>query len=43
MLTAFVIGELYEPIFLTDELVSEAGVERGREIAEEYGLAIQEA
>lgn len=33
----------YETIFLTDEPLSEADEERGREIAEEHGLAIQEA
>jgi hypothetical protein len=33
----------YETIFLTDEPLSDADVERGREIAEEHGLAIQEA
>jgi hypothetical protein len=33
----------YETIFLTDEPLSEADVERGREIAEEHGLAIQKA
>ena len=33
----------YETLFLTDEPLSEGDVERGREIAEEHGLAIQEA
>ena len=33
----------YETIFLTDEPLSDTDVERGREIAEEHGLAIQEA
>jgi hypothetical protein len=33
----------YETIFLTDEPLSEGDVERGREIAEEHGLAIQKA
>jgi hypothetical protein len=33
----------YETIFLTDEPLSEADVEKGREIAEEFGLAVREA
>jgi hypothetical protein len=33
----------YETIFLTDEPLSEVDIERGREIAEEHGLAVREA
>jgi hypothetical protein len=37
------VGETipYETIFLTDEPLTEADIERGREIAEEFGLALQ--
>jgi hypothetical protein len=33
----------YETIFLTDEPLTEADLERGLEVAEEHGLAVQEA
>ncbi len=33
----------YETIFLSDEPLSEADIERGREVAAEHGLAVREA
>lgn len=33
----------YETVFLSDEPLSEADLERGRELAGEHGLAIREA
>ncbi len=33
----------YETVLLSDETLSEADLERGREVAEEFGLAVREA